>query len=454
MNIKLASGPNKDPLDISIGSARTCYAKTLKSPESISAWDGKLGLAKDLLTSGHHTTLQHVNFTFTMEGISRLIIWRFFHAHRFYNSDQVSQRYALIDTNNFYLDKSCENIEDIKILHESVINNYSKLIDILEQDYLFSKNKVEVKIARKKAMENARYILPQSIFANMYHTINLSTLIRYHNVAESISEGGEELKEIVNKMVEEVINEYPSIKELFGKRSVKTIPFSYFNKPDVPVLITSLENSFEQQGNFDYYSDTVGSYALFAMQESMNNFSAKYQISLSADAQNQRHRTSIGVRPSLISEFEVIDSYDSFLENIYIPKAFYKNEEALMIFKESMYDIYSVLKNTKKEYIPYLLPNGFKITILESTNMSDFSHKAKMRLCLNAQEEIRELTEEIVLALKDKEVNVDLFVPPCVSRYISGIHPICSEGDRFCGVLEWKKEKYAYLTGIEKTIKN
>jgi flavin-dependent thymidylate synthase len=448
MNIKLVCGPNKDPLDISIGSARTCYSKNLKTPESISNWDGKLNLAKDLLLSGHHTTLQHVNFTFTMEGVSRLVIWRFFHAHRFYNSDQVSQRYALIDTENYFLDNSCNNIEAIKDLHKNLINSYSKLIDLLEIEYLKSKNKVEIKIARKKAMENARYILPQSIFANLYHTINLSTLIRYHHAAESVSEGGAEIKEIIDSMVNEVITEYPSLAELFQKRTVKNIQFDLFTKPSVPVEIKGLVNSFKQKGDFAYYADTVGSYALFGINEAMNNFSASYEISLTADAQNQRHRTTVGVRPSLLKELTQYNNFDSFLENMYIPSIFHKNEDAMEIFKESMYDIFNVMNNTNISYIPYLLPNAFKITIIESTNMSDFAHKAKMRLCLNAQEEIREITDNMVSALSEKGVNTDFFVPPCVSRFIAGIYPTCSEGDRFCGIKEWKLDKYKHITKL------
>ena len=71
-----------------------------------------------------------------------------------------------------------------------------------------------------------------------------------------------------------------------------------------------------------------------------------------------------------------------------------------------------------------------------------------MRLCLNAQEEIREITDNMVLALSEKGVNTDFFVPPCVSRFIAGIYPTCSEGDRFCGIKEWKLDKYKHITNL------
>ena len=50
-------------------------------------------LYADLFAAGHHTTFQHATFVFVLDNVSRLAIWSFFHAHPFYNSEQVSQRY-------------------------------------------------------------------------------------------------------------------------------------------------------------------------------------------------------------------------------------------------------------------------------------------------------------------------------------------------------------------------
>src|ERR687889_2941167 len=52
-----------------------------------------LRLYADLFAAGHHTTFQHATFVFVLDNVSRLAIWSFFHAHPFYNSEQVSQRY-------------------------------------------------------------------------------------------------------------------------------------------------------------------------------------------------------------------------------------------------------------------------------------------------------------------------------------------------------------------------
>ena len=67
------------------------------SDEKAADRDGRreraMKLYADLFAAGHHTTLQHANFVFVLDNVSRLAIWSFFHAHPFYNSEQVSQRY-------------------------------------------------------------------------------------------------------------------------------------------------------------------------------------------------------------------------------------------------------------------------------------------------------------------------------------------------------------------------
>ena len=67
------------------------------APEKVADRDGRreraLKLYADLFAAGHHTTFQHATFVFVLDNVSRLAIWSFFHAHPFYNSEQVSQRY-------------------------------------------------------------------------------------------------------------------------------------------------------------------------------------------------------------------------------------------------------------------------------------------------------------------------------------------------------------------------
>ena len=104
--VSLVNGFDR-PYDNAVATARTCY-----SPKGIITTDEVGGLhledsgkreralarrdalARDIFEAGHHTTLQHAHFQFALSNVSRQFLWTFLHAHPFYNSEQVSQRYV------------------------------------------------------------------------------------------------------------------------------------------------------------------------------------------------------------------------------------------------------------------------------------------------------------------------------------------------------------------------
>jgi thymidylate synthase ThyX len=94
----------RSAVDVAVSSARTCYSsKGLVSPEASRDWARTEDLLLDIFKSGHHTTLQHTHITMTIDGVSRYLIWRLLHSHSFYNSEQVSQRYAKMNLENVYI---------------------------------------------------------------------------------------------------------------------------------------------------------------------------------------------------------------------------------------------------------------------------------------------------------------------------------------------------------------
>jgi len=113
---------NYKPTDIAVGSARSCYfGKHIITPEDASKWDKKNELLNSIFKAGHHTTLMHYHFTFLIEGISRLLIWRLLHSHPFYNSEQVSQRYAKMKIDNFTYPKEADKKNGKNIMKKCLI---------------------------------------------------------------------------------------------------------------------------------------------------------------------------------------------------------------------------------------------------------------------------------------------------------------------------------------------
>jgi len=122
---------NYKPTDIAVGSARSCYfGKHIITPEDASKWDKKNELLNSIFKAGHHTTLMHYHFTFLIEGISRLLIWRLLHSHPFYNSEQVSQRYAKMKIDNFTYPKEADKKKWQKY-YEKMFEFYEDLIEKL-----------------------------------------------------------------------------------------------------------------------------------------------------------------------------------------------------------------------------------------------------------------------------------------------------------------------------------
>src|SRR5262245_32924042 len=90
------------PFDSILTTARTCYSsKGIVEDDDLRP--GGEALARDLYEAGHHTTIQHAYFQFAMENVSRQFLWSFLHAHPFYNSEQVSQRYVKVRKSNCFV---------------------------------------------------------------------------------------------------------------------------------------------------------------------------------------------------------------------------------------------------------------------------------------------------------------------------------------------------------------
>ena len=177
-------------------------------------------LYADLFAAGHHTTLQHANFVFVLDNVSRLAIWSFFHAHPFYNSEQVSQRYREVTGETMVTpDLPPAELEIYSGAIRRALEGYRNLTDLLTPDMARRYGGIfpgrakargaaaEGRFAdavQKRAQEVARYVLPLATPAHLYHTINGLTLLRYHVLA-SQPDVPREVRAIVDRMLAEVL---------------------------------------------------------------------------------------------------------------------------------------------------------------------------------------------------------------------------------------------------------
>jgi len=425
----------ESPTDISVSSARTCYSsKGIIEPKESENWKRKPFLLDSIFKSGHHTTLQHTHITMLITGMSRHLIWRLLHSHSFYNSEQVSQRYAKVSLENMHYPKN-GNSDIWKNFYTKRFSDYQKLTKLLTNPIRESLPKFRKKDAEKKAQEIARYVLPQGTEAYLYHTVNILTILRYISTALSLPEIQDEARNFAEILEKNLLNLDVNLKPLieFAKKQKTDFPNNNLDKYRKKGLVFDVVGDLDFEVSENYAGIMRNSQMVFDS-GILGGFSSYIKLSLSADAQNQRHRRSPAIRPLLENNCK---------EEFYLPSVLSKVPKALDIYKKSIKESYQFFAEQTNQIgfseAIYSLPNAHLIEIVERNDFSSFHHKSQMRLCFNAQEEIYDIVyNQVQTLLNMKIIGAEKLLPPCGVRAIHNIHPICPEGDRFCGVKVWK----------------
>lgn len=141
-----------------------------------------------LMSMGHESPLEHVSFTFAVEGISRACSHQLVR-HRIASYSQQSQRYVKLDQFEYIIPKEIEKIDEAKKVFVDAMKkdqeDYDKLVDILfnkHYEKLVQQGKDEKKAKRdaeKKAIEDARYVFPNACETKIVFTMNVRSLYNF-----------------------------------------------------------------------------------------------------------------------------------------------------------------------------------------------------------------------------------------------------------------------------------
>ncbi|MEP7234083.1 MAG: FAD-dependent thymidylate synthase, partial [Ignavibacteriota bacterium] len=254
------------PFKNAIATARTCYSsKGIITYEGVSM-ERHTALAKSIYEAGHHTTLQHAHFQFAIEGVSRHAIWSFLHAHPFYNSEQVSQRYVEVK-NGSYVVPNFELSQAQELYHsemERVMQDYHELIGLLTpavSEAFFDvfphrrrKSDEYSKEIKKKAQEVARYVLPISTTAYLYHTISGISLLRYYRLAR-MADTPSETYLLIKAMVDELLKYDPNYSVILEE------PLDPESYPEAQFIHAAREDSETARFIKEFDNDLNGKYS-------------------------------------------------------------------------------------------------------------------------------------------------------------------------------------------------
>jgi len=507
--------------DNAVAAARTCYSgKGIVTPEEV-AGDGleadaaaarrarRDRLAIDIYGAGHHTTFQHVHFQFALSNVSRQLIWSFLHAHPFYNSEQVSQRYVTVRSGSYVIPAlEGEALTVYRATADRMVADYEELSRRLEPvageafyERFPARRHQPERWAReigKKAQEVARYLLPVATFAYLYHTVSAITLFRYRRLAALYDAPAEQL-EVVERMIREVLAVDPDYAnvledpipleatpehelylslhraglgpapgfrrrfdaELEGRVS-RLVDWKVAAEPTLANSVREVLGASAEEISDDdallalldparnrYLGESLnlGTHSKLARCLGHAHYTFRKKLSHTADSQDQRHRMTPASRPILAAQ---VNGDPDVVE----PALLARDEGCRRFFHESTERAWQGMRRLAAlgagpEIAHYLLPNAVAIRFTESADLLHLHHKHTMRLCLNAQEEIwrASLDEAEQIASIHPRLGRWL-LPPCSQRALAGVKPPCPEGSRYCGVPVWKQE----LTALRRTI--
>ena len=191
-----------------------------------------------LASIGHESPLEHVSFTFAIEGISRACTHQIVR-HRIASYSQQSQRYVKLEQFEYIIPPAIEsNPEAKRIFIETMERDqkaYDELVDLLLEDILIDKHAADYgscireilkenpdavpdrskvldlyaekffedyRKAEKQAIEDARYVFPNACETKIVVTMNARSLLHFFNV-RCCNRAQWEIREMATEMLKE-----------------------------------------------------------------------------------------------------------------------------------------------------------------------------------------------------------------------------------------------------------
>lgn len=221
MNVKLiAHTPNARK--IAFVAIRTCYSPNTPIAlfegdeydkyEQKQATDGQGGtdtdrLFRHIVNSKHTSTLEHITFTFAIEGISRACLAQLTRHRVGFSYSVQSQRYVSDASSarkgglKYDIPPSIEKNDNARKLFVQLMKQIQETYDLLTEWGV--------------PKEDARFVLPNAAETNLILTCNLRALLDFYAKRRKGSGAQWEIAELAERMREEVVKAEPWIDPFF-----------------------------------------------------------------------------------------------------------------------------------------------------------------------------------------------------------------------------------------------
>lgn len=219
LNVKLLSH-TPDAEKLIATAAKLCYSSSDIETLRDGLTEDKIAGFIDMLASiGHESVMEHVTFTFGIEGISRACSHQLVR-HRIASYSQKSQRYVNESGFEFITPPAIEELPEAKSEYDRVITeiteSYEKLAAILTAKHTaeFIAQGLDEKTARSKASkmanEDARFILPNACETKIVVTMNVRSLFNFFR-HRCCNRAQWEIRAVANEMLRQCLEVAPHI---------------------------------------------------------------------------------------------------------------------------------------------------------------------------------------------------------------------------------------------------
>lgn len=199
LEVSLISIPS-NLLDVIYTACRTCYSAdgSVEIFKNITDdKEKKLALIKRIISSGHYSTIEHIQLTFAINNISRAATHQLVR-HRHMSFSQKSQRYVKEADFDYIIPNAIEK-------NPELLEKFTQHMELTSKLYA---QFVEAGIKK----EDARSILPNATASSIVASLNLRELIHLANL-RLCTRAQLEIRMAVKKMCELVIEREPWLSE-------------------------------------------------------------------------------------------------------------------------------------------------------------------------------------------------------------------------------------------------
>lgn len=178
-----------EPEKVIASAAKLCYSSSdIESLMNGLTTDKIEMFIKKLTDLGHQSPLEHCSFTFGIEGVSRSLTHQLVR-HRIASYSQKSQRYVTEGQFEYIIPPEIESISEAKELFIKAMECdqmvYDNLVEMLKRKHFQTIREYEMNIKRaeqlaeKKAIEDARFVLPNACETKIIVTMNIRALLHF-----------------------------------------------------------------------------------------------------------------------------------------------------------------------------------------------------------------------------------------------------------------------------------